>query len=209
MAVYFISGSDTGCGKTFVTGTLARRALEAGRSVTTQKFIQTGCRGISEDIVEHRRLMARPPDALDEDGTTCPYVLEFPASPHLAAEMEGVAIDCGHIKRCTEILQSRFDTVFIEGAGGLMVPVTRDYLTIDYIVENQLPLIFVASAKLGSINHTLLSLEACRARGVRLAQFVFNRYPPGTPPEIAEESERFLVDFVREHFGVRVACHRF
>jgi len=179
---------------------LARRALEASQSVTTQKFIQTGCRGISEDIVEHRRLMGRPLDAFDEDGTTCPYVLEFPASPHLAAEMEGVTIDCEHVKRCTEILQSRFDTVFIEGAGGLMVPVTRDYLTIDYIVDNRLPLVFVANAKLGSINHTLLSLEICRTRGVHLSQFVFNRDSPDTPPEIIEESAKFLEAFVRKSF---------
>jgi len=205
MAVYFISGSDTGCGKTFVTGMLARRALEAGRSVTTQKFIQTGCQGISEDIVEHRRLMGRPLDALDEDRTTCPYVLEFPASPHLAAQMEGAVIDCERIKQCTKILQSQFDTVFIEGAGGLMVPVTRDYLTIDYIADNQLPLIFVANAKLGSINHTLLSLEVCRARGIQLAQFIFNRHPFDTPREIAEESERFLENFVRKHFP-QVEC---
>lgn len=186
MSAHFVSGIDTSCGKTFVTGALARRAAESGLRVATQKFVQTGCAGVSEDIEAHRAAMGVPLLPEDEDGTTCPYIFAFPASPHLAARMEGVEIDPERIARCTEILESRYDEVFIEGAGGLMVPVTEDMLTIDYVAMRSLPLILVASAKLGSINHALLSIDACLSRGVRIERIVYNDYPAEDPRLSAE-----------------------
>lgn len=177
MSVYFVSGIDTSCGKTFATGVLARRELEKGKRVITQKFVQTGCEGISEDIEAHRKAMGLGLFPEDKDGTTCPYVFKFPASAHLASRMENVEIDVGKISASTKILAEKFDTVFIEGAGGLMVPVSENFLTIDYVVKENLPLILVCSAKLGSINHSLLSLEVCKKRGVNVAKVVYNNYP--------------------------------
>ncbi len=159
MAVYFISGIDTDAGKSIVTGVIARTLLQKGVHVITQKFIQTGCVGISEDILKHREIMGIPPQEVDKDGTTCPYVMTYPASPHLAAEIDRVEIDVERIHRSTEKLDAAYDVVLLEGAGGLYVPVSRQYLTIDYIQEYKHPLILVSSSKLGSINHTLMSLE--------------------------------------------------
>ena len=79
MAVYFISGIDTDAGKSIVTGVIARTLLQKGVHVITQKFIQTGCVGISEDILKHREIMGIPPQEVDKDGTTCPYVMTYPA----------------------------------------------------------------------------------------------------------------------------------
>ena len=80
MAVYFISGIDTDAGKSIVTGVIARTLAGKGVRVITQKFIQTGCVGISEDILKHREIMGIPPQEVDKDGTTCPYVMTYPAS---------------------------------------------------------------------------------------------------------------------------------
>lgn len=145
--------------------------------MVTQKFIQTGCTGISEDILKHREIMEIGPLEIDRDGTTCPYVMTYPASPHLAAEIDRVTLDTDRIAASSRKLDELYDIVLLEGAGGLYVPVTRDYFTIDYIQEKKHPLILVTSSKLGSINHTLMSLELCRQRGIELALLVYNRFP--------------------------------
>ena len=175
MSVYFISGIDTDAGKSIVTGVIARTLLKKGVKVITQKFIQTGCRGISEDILKHREIMGIEPQEVDKDGTTCPYVMTYP--PHLAAEIDKITIDTAIIHRSTEKLTALYDKVLLEGAGGLFVPVNRHYLTIDYVQDNGYPLILVASSKLGSINHTLMSLELCRLRGIDVKYVVYNDFP--------------------------------
>ncbi|MBL6957333.1 MAG: AAA family ATPase, partial [Chlorobium phaeobacteroides] len=82
--VIAIAGIDTGIGKSVATGLLARSLLESGSRVITQKMVQTGCQDVSEDILLHREIMGVPLQDVDRDGTTCPYVFSYPASPHLA-----------------------------------------------------------------------------------------------------------------------------
>ncbi|MBO7522192.1 MAG: ATP-dependent dethiobiotin synthetase BioD [Opitutales bacterium] len=199
MAVYFVSGIDTSCGKTFVTGVLARREIGRGKKVITQKFVQTGCEGFSEDIEAHRKAMGAGLFDEDKDGATCPYIFKFPASAHLASRMENVEIDLDRISRATKILSQKYDTVFIEGAGGLMVPVTENFLTIDYILREKLPLILVVSAKLGSINHALLSLEVCKIRGVNVAKIVYNDYPK-VDPRLGAETCAYVKKYAAKNF---------
>ena len=201
MAVYFVSGIDTDAGKSIVTGVIARTLLLKGVKVVTQKFIQTGCVGISEDILKHREIMGIQPLEVDKDGTTCPYVMTYPASPHLAAEIDKVNIDTERIHAATMELASRFDTVLLEGAGGLYVPVTRDYLTIDYIQQYRHPLILVSSSKLGSINHTLMSLELCRLRGIEVAYVIYNDFPNDSEL-IKNDSITIIRKYLDEHFPV-------
>lgn len=113
---YFVTGIDTDAGKSIVTGVLARALSARGERVITQKFIQTGCDGLSEDIETHRRIMGIGLLPEDEDGTTCPIVFTYPASPHLAAAIDGRDIDLTLIGRSTEKLLQKYDTVLIEGA---------------------------------------------------------------------------------------------
>ena len=199
MAVYFISGIDTDAGKSIVTGVIARTLLQKGVHVITQKFIQTGCVGISEDILKHREIMGIPPQEVDKDGTTCPYVMTYPASPHLAAEIDRVEIDVERIHRSTEKLDAAYDVVLLEGAGGVYVPVSRQYLTIDYIQEYKHPLILVSSSKLGSINHTLMSLELCRLRGIEVAYVVYNDFPNDSE-WIKNDSITIIRQYLDEYF---------
>ena len=199
MAVYFISGIDTDAGKSIVTGVIARTLLQKGVHVITQKFIQTGCVGISEDILKHREIMGIPPQEVDRDGTTSPYVMTYPSSPHLAAEIDRVEIDVERIHRSTEKLAAAYDVVLLEGAGGLYVPVSRQYLTIDYIQEYKHPLILVSSSKLGSINHTLMSLELCRLRGIEVAYVVYNDFPNDSE-WIKNDSITIIRQYLDEHF---------
>lgn len=199
MKKYFVSGIDTGIGKTVATGWLARRFAESGRSVITQKLIQTGCVGVSEDIIEHRKIMGVGLFREDEDFTTCKYVLKYPASPHLACAMENVSADFDAVNANTLRLAEKFDIVIVEGAGGLMVPLTEKFLTIDYVKKYGLPLVLVVSSRLGSLNHALLSLECARAASLELAAIIYNTWP-SAPREIEESTRLYLKKYMAARF---------
>lgn len=175
--ILFVSGIDTNIGKTFATAFLAQRFSSEGSKVITQKMIQTGCIKESEDILEHRRLLGQSTLPEDKEGLTCPYIFSYPASPHLAAEKDGRTIELSHIDECTKgLLQKGYDSIVLEGAGGLMVPIHRDYLTLDFIADRHYPLALVTSGRLGSLNHTLMSLELCYQRGVEVLYVIYNEY---------------------------------
>ena len=175
--VFFISGIDTNVGKTIATGAIAKALAQAGRTVITQKMVQTGCERVSEDIEEHRRIQGIPFTEEDKAGLTCPYIFSYPCSPHMAAERDGKQIDLERITQATRQLMARYEYVLVEGAGGLMVPNDMRSLAIDYVKEQGYPLLLVTSGKLGSINHTLLSLFVCERYGIEVKAIVYNQYP--------------------------------
>jgi dethiobiotin synthetase len=197
--VLFITGIDTNAGKSIATGYLYNRFLRSGKSVITQKLIQTGCENISEDIETHRKIANIPFTEDDKTGLTCPYVFTYPCSPHLAAEINKINIDFNYITGCTKELSARYDMVLLEGAGGLMVPLTREVLTIDYIKEQRYPVVLVTSGKLGSLNHTLLSLEALKNRGMELHSVLYNQYP-SSDKLIEEDSLFFIKEYCKKYF---------
>lgn len=190
--VYFISGIDTGIGKSYATGYIARTWNTEGIRTITQKLVQTGNTGISEDIEQHRRIMGTGLLPEDTEGLTMPEIFSYPCSPHLAAEIDGRPIDFGKIRKATEKLSELYDAVLLEGAGGLMVPLTRSLLTIDYIARNGYPLIYVTSGRLGSINHFLLGLEAVRTRGIRLHTVAYNLFPKEEDDRISRDTENYI-----------------
>ncbi|MBU1193636.1 MAG: dethiobiotin synthase [Proteobacteria bacterium] len=191
----FITGIDTDIGKTIATGLMARFLSQKGYSVITQKMVQTGCQDMSDDILIHRRLAGC--DLLEEDktGLTCPYLFSHAASPHLAAQMEGKTIHPEVIFTASQKLAQKFPILLIEGAGGLFVPLNEKTMIIDYITQHSYPVILVSSSKLGSINHTLLSIEALKNRGLTLSGLVYNRYPE-TDPAITQDSVRQMAKFM-------------
>ena len=179
--VLFITGIDTNIGKTFATGMIACALAEKGKKVITQKMIQTGCTEVSEDIEMHRKIQGIPFTEEDKAGLTCPYIFTYPCSPHMAAAKDGRRIDLETITQATRRLRETYEYVLLEGAGGLMVPNDMESLTIDYVKEQAYPLILVTSGKLGSINHTLLSLYACERYGIEVKAIVYNQYPSIDP----------------------------
>ena len=198
--VYFVSGIDTGIGKTYATGYLAKLWNTQGQSTITQKLIQTGNVDISEDIEKHRDIMGTGWLPEDHEKLTMPEIFSYPASPHLATQLDGRDIDFDKIEKATQILQQRFDVVLLEGAGGLMVPLTTELLTIDYIEQKKLPVILVSSGRLGSINHTLLSLEALKQRGLSLYALAYNLNDESQDELISKDTAQYLQNYLKQNF---------
>ena len=198
MKTFFITGIDTDIGKSIVSGLLARFLRSKKINYITAKLVQTGCDDIAEDIITHRKIEGIEPLPEDINKQTCPYTFKFPASPHLAAEMENRLIDPKQIIECINKLEKSYDYVLLEGVGGLMVPLTRDLLTADFVAEQNYSLIVVSSSRLGSINHTLLTLEAALNRNIPIAGVVYNVYPQ-EHSAIAEDSKTIISDWLKSH----------
>lgn len=198
--IYFVSGIDTEIGKTYATGFLAKLWTEQGKKVITQKLIQTGNVDISEDIEKHREIMGQGWFQEDYDKLTMPEIFSYPASPHLATRLDNREIDFQKIENATQTLAERFEIVLLEGAGGLMVPLTTSLLTIDYVAQHQFPVILVTSGRLGSINHTLLSLEALKSRGLKLKALVYNLKDESKDPLISQDTSNYLKNYLATHF---------
>ena len=198
--IYFVSGIDTGIGKTYTTGYLAKLWFEQGQNVITQKLIQTGNDDVSEDIEKHREIMGRGWFTEDESKLTMPEIFSYPASPHLATQIDGRDIDFEKIENATQQLADKFDVVLLEGAGGLMVPLTTELLTIDYLVKKNYPIILVSSGRLGSINHTLLSLEVIQQRGLNLFAMAYNLKDESQDTKISQDTAGYLKRYLKLHF---------
>ncbi len=193
-----ISGIDTDIGKTVATGLMAKALLARGERVITQKLVQTGCSGIAEDILRHRELMGVELFAEDKNGTTCPHVFAKPCSPHLAAKLEGKSIALEEIEKSTALLAKRFDHVLLEGAGGLLVPITPEMTFLDYLEKQGYPLILVSSPRLGSINHTLAAMELAQGRGIEVKGIIYN-CAFSSDPEIKRDSRDVFFRYLRKY----------
>lgn len=200
MSVFFVSGIDTNAGKSYATGWIASRWNRQGIRTITQKLVQTGNTALSEDIELHRRIMGTGMLAEDLQGLTMPEIYTYPCSPHLAAEIDGRPLDLDKIEAATNTLAAKYDAVLLEGAGGLMVPLTRELLTIDYIAQKGYPLIFVTSGRLGSISHTLLGLEAVKRRGIDLKILAFNMFPKEDDMTISNDTREYLKNYLSKEF---------
>jgi dethiobiotin synthetase len=196
---YFITAIDTDAGKTVATGSLARYLQEKGWRVITQKMAQTGCTEASEDIETHRRIMGVADFPEDRSGLTCPYLFPFPAAPQLSARMAGQTIDLEKIREATLELEKKYDCVLTEGVGGLMVPLTDDRTVLDYMTQWPQPTILIATGKLGSVNHTLLSLEVLKKRGIELIGLIYNRFIE-TDPTITADTFDTLRRFLKRYY---------
>lgn len=188
----FIAGVDTGVGKTLVCGLLANYLLNRGHRVITQKWVQTGCVSLAEDLKTHHQLSGIPHDRSLESLQN-PYCFQLAASPHLAAEAAGEVLDPTRIISAYRELEKQFDVILVEGAGGLLVPLTREQLMIELIAELALPVLLVVSNRLGCINHALLSIAELKRRNIPLAAVVFNTLPgEKTDPRICADNPRVI-----------------
>ncbi|MDR2286456.1 MAG: dethiobiotin synthase [Prevotellaceae bacterium] len=196
--VIFVTGIDTNIGKSYVTGYLAKVFADEGNSVITQKLIQTGNSGISEDIMIHRKIMGTELLPEDLDGTTCPIVLSHPASPYLAAQIDKVRINLEKIQRATAVLRKKYDITLVECAGGIMTPLTENYTTLDYIKERGFPIFIVTTPRLGSINHTLMTLEMCRYARISVLSVIYNMFNVENDL-ICKDTEKYIKRYLEKY----------
>ena len=197
--VFCVTGIDTDIGKTVVTGLIAKSLLKKGINVITQKIAQTGCEGISEDIVAHRKLMGIDLCDVDHAGLTCPYLFSQPCSPHLAAKIDGGNIEINTIRESTDSLLEQFDFVLLEGVGGLSVPLTEDFTLLDYLAKEKYPLILASVSRLGSINHTLNALELAKWRNLEVAAIIYNCF--AGEDERIEQDSKLIFEHYMKKFG--------
>lgn len=190
--ITFVSGIDTDTGKTYATGWLARKMRQDGIKAITVKMIQTGNDGFSEDIEAHRKIMGEGLFPEDREGLTAPQIFKYPSSAQLAAQLEGREIDLDAITSAVETLAERYDHVLVEGAGGLMVPFTDNILCIDFVAQQRWPTLLTTSSRLGSINHTLLSIEALQKRNIKIDGILYNTFHDTDSPEIAADTKGYL-----------------
>lgn len=181
----FVTGTGTEVGKTVVAAVLAHTAAAKGRRVAVFKPALTG---LDEPGEPDHHLLRRAAGSSQGDEDIAPYRYGFAASPHLAAELAGEEIDPDRLLRAAASAASGADVFICEGVGGLLVPLGHRYLVRDFAGDLGLPVVVVASPRLGTINHTLLTIEVARAAGLRIAAVVLNPWPD-RPGQI-EESNR-------------------
>jgi dethiobiotin synthetase len=169
MKAIFVTGTDTGSGKSIVAGLLAEYLAFKGKSVITQKWVATGS---GDDIRTHRKIMGTVSFKLKKVLT--PYRFKLAASPHLAAYYERRPIKKDKIKNAFLMLSKRYEIVIVEGTGGVLAPISRKNFLIDIVRDLNLPVLLVSHNRLGAINHTLLSIEALKNRGIKIIGVVFN-----------------------------------
>jgi dethiobiotin synthetase len=177
---YFVTGTDTGVGKTLVASILAAGLNKRGKNVGVMKPIETGCTGDPEDALALIRAISSNPE-LDEYIVnfelkhTCPYQFKMPASPEEAARAEGIEITPELIYAVFNDRVETSDCVVVEGAGGLLVPITPTTDMAGMARQMNLPLVIVGRAGLGTVNHTLLTLRMARVLGLRVRAVVLVR----------------------------------
>jgi len=169
---YFVTGTDTGVGKTLVSCALLHAFAAQGKSVVGMKPVAAGCAddGLHEDV---RQLRAAS-NVLASGGQINPYCFMQPVAPSLAARFTGVSINFARIAESFSELNSQADVVIVEGVGGFRVPLNDEQDSADLAEQLGLPVVLVVGMRLGCLNHALLTAEAIAARGLVLAGWVAN-----------------------------------
>jgi dethiobiotin synthetase len=171
----FVTGSDTGVGKTVIAGAIAAAIKAHGLDVGVMKPVASGAKEIdgslvSEDVVYLKEII----DSTDDDDLVNPIRLKPPIAPTIAAVKSGVPIDIDKVWKSYEELTNRHDFVVVEGIGGLMVPVDDTLFVADLVCKMDLPLVIVSRDCLGTINHTLLTVEYAKSRNIRIKGIIIN-----------------------------------
>lgn len=199
---YFVTGTDTGVGKTIVSAAILRSFLKKGLKVGAMKPIETGC--LNKDGIllpsdgMFLRDMAEMSDSLE---VVTPVKFENPLSPLVASRIEEVEVDLDRIFRSFEALKKKYDYLIVEGVGGLLVPITKEhkkkgervYYIRDLIKDMELEVIIVTRPTLGTINHTLLTVEGLKNKKIPIKGFIIN-YSSLDKNDIAEKTNPGILE---------------
>jgi dethiobiotin synthetase len=185
-----VTGTDTGVGKTEVACGLLRAWRAAGRDVAAMKPAQSG---VSPDEPSDAERLAEAAGTGDPSELVCPYSFAAPLAPGVAARLAGTPIELERILAAARTLAARHEALLVEGAGGLLVPLTARETYADLAVALGFPVLVVARSGLGTVNHTALTVEALRARNLQVAGIVLNAASAArdpSEPHNASEIER-------------------
>lgn len=189
----FITGTDTGVGKTFVAAGLIKAIRKKGINVCPMKPVETGCKIKNGRLAPADAVKLLKASGIDESlDAVNPYRFRQPLAPAVAAENEGVVIKKGKIISAYNHLAKSYDFIVIEGAGGIMTPVYKEYLCLDMIKDIGLSLIIVSRPGLGTINHTLLTIEAAKNRGINVYGVIVN-HTGSAVKDLSEESNPEII----------------
>lgn len=186
MSGIFVTGTDTGVGKTFVAAGIAAALRRRGLDIGVMKPVHTGCKTRQERLIPEDSIRLIRSAAVDDPlELITQYTFKEPAAPYVAALENGVAINIERIIKSYKVLCQRHDFVIVEGIGGLLVPITREFYVADLIKRFKLPVLLVIRPGLGTINHTLLALSCLKERRIRPMGIVinYNRKGKGTLAE--------------------------
>ena len=178
----FITGTDTGIGKTCITAGLTHIVAQAGFRAAAIKSLAAGQdwvdgRWINEDVA----LLQQAGNIGLSEAEVCPLQLRAACAPHIAAKMQGVTIDRYAIVTAIQATAARAEVALVEGVGGFRVPLIPGWDTADLCADLQLPVVLVVGMRLGCLNHALLTAEAIRARGLQLVGWVANTIDADMP----------------------------
>ncbi len=181
----FVTGTGTGVGKTVVAAVIARSLAAEGQTIAVFKPALTG---LQEQGEADHELLRRAAGSEQSDAEIAPYRFDPPASPHLAAALAGEVVDPVRLRESARAAAANADALVCEGVGGLLVPLAPTYLVRDLAIDLALPLVIAAPPALGTINHTLLTVEAARAADLDVACVVLTPWPDF--PSRIDESNR-------------------
>ncbi|HEX8749569.1 MAG TPA: dethiobiotin synthase [Nitrospira sp.] len=198
----FVTGTDTGVGKTLASAALAMALRRLGRMVGVMKPIETGVSQtkVSQSDAARLRAVLENEETL---GAICPYQFELPVSPLAAALAERRIIDPAVIRQVYRLLSSRYEYMIVEGIGGVHVPITAKANVMDVIAGLKLPVVVVGRAGLGGINHAVLTLDALRRRKIPIVGLVLNCTHP-TRSVLTRLQVKTTVEALRKQAGVPV-----
>ncbi len=191
MKSLFITGTDTSAGKTFICGCLLDYFICKGVNVGYQKWVSTGDTGRAADLVFCEKAACLP---ATDDNLQVVYSFTHPASPHLAAEIDGKEIDPQIILTAFNHLKRQHQLLLVEGAGGVLVPLRRDLLLADLVALINMPALVVARSGLGTINHSLLTIEALRHRSIPVAGVVFTDTTEDIDENLVADNMRIVAE---------------
>ncbi len=189
----FVTGTDTDIGKTLVTAGLAAVMQSLGYKAGVYKPFQSGAEEKNGFLVSPDLAYVKKLDFYVE--TLCTYLLKPPTAPYIAAEIDGIKMSLSNVSREFQTLKQSCETVIVEGAGGLMVPVTKDSLMGDVAKMLEIPILIVARPDLGTINHTLLTINYAKSLGLDIAGVIINRYPDGTNDAAIKTAPRLIEEY--------------
>jgi len=189
----FITGTDTGVGKTVVTAAILAHLQHQGQKTGVMKPIETGvdseCSSAANSDALFLMEVGNIKDSLAE---VCPIRLKPAASPYQAALIENRSLQPETILSAYRTLSEKYEWMLVEGIGGVRVPITRDYGVMHLIRDLNLPVVVVARTQLGTLNHTLMTLETLQQKGIPVRGIVFNQTGPEAPDAIEQDQPRLV-----------------